>query len=141
MSSRRKQTKKVFEQWQTNGNSNFMQIFHDFFDSKAWQDLTAHERDLYLFMLRKHQRSRSFGSVENSNFNNISMPKSEYEKIMSNRTFYKAIDNLIEHGFVKVVRSGYAEKICNIYSFSDEWKQYGNKNFEIKNEWRRVKKH
>ena len=138
---RKKQIKKVYEPWQSNGNSNFMQIFHDFFDSMAWQDLSAYDRDLYMFMLRKHQRKVIRGNIETSNYNNVSMPKSEYEKIMSNRTFYKSIDNLIEHGFVKVVRSGYAEKICNIYSFSDSWKQYGTKYFEIKNEWRRVKKH
>lgn len=132
---------KVFESWQTNGNSNFMQIFYDMFDSKAWKELNAHDCFLYLYMLRKHQRKVTSGYIEKSNYNDISMPKSEYEKIMSNKTFYKCIDNLIEHGFVRVIRSGYAEKTCNIYSFSDTWKQYGNKNFEIKNEWRRAKKH
>ncbi len=133
-----KRVKKIYENWQTKGNSNFMQLFHDMFDSEAWQELNAHDRDLYLHMLRKHQRKVIKGYIEKSNFDDISMPKSEYEKFMNQRTFYKSIDNLIEHGFIKVVRNGYATKTCNIYGFSDMWKLYGTENFEVKNEFRRL---
>ena len=116
-----------------------MQIFHDMFDSKAWKSLNAYDRDLYMHMLRKHQRKVIQGNIENTNCNNISMVKSEYEKFMNARTFSKCIDNLIEHGFVKVIRNGYPIRKCNIYGLNDEWKRYGNKNFEIKNEWKRLK--
>jgi len=136
----KKNTKKVYEKWQSNGNSNFIQMFWDMFDSKAWQELTAYDRDLYMRMLRKYQRKVINGYVETSNSNDISMPKSEYEKFMNQRTFYKGIDNLIEHGFVKVIRNGYAAKICNIYGFSDMWKLYGTKEFEVKEEYRRLSK-
>lgn len=132
---------KVFESWQTNGHSNFMQIFHDLFDSKAWQELNAHDCFLYLHMLRKHQRNVIKGGyIEKSNCDDISMPKSEYEKFMNQRTFYKSIDKLIELGFVKVIRNGYAAKICNIYGFSDMWKVYGTKGFEVKEEFKRLSK-
>jgi len=137
---RLKKNNKIFESWQTKGKSNFMQIFHDMFDSEAWKSLNAHDRDLYMHMLRKHQRKVISGYIEKSNCDDISMPKSEYEKFMNQRTFYKSIDKLIEHGFVKVVRNGYAAKICNIYGFSDMWKLYGTKGFEIKEEFRRLSK-
>ena len=68
------------------------------------------------------------------------MPKSEYEKLMNQKTFYKCINNLIEHGFVKVIRNGYSTRTCNIYGFSDMWKLYGTKKFEVKNEFRRLSK-
>lgn len=136
---RQKQKNKVFEEWQTNGNSNFMQIFHDMFDSKAWKNLNAYDRDLYMNMLRKHQRKVIRGNIENTNYNNISMVKNEYEKFMNARTFNKSIDNLIEHGLIKVIKNGYVTRTCNIYGFNDEWKRYGTKNFEVKNEWKRIK--
>jgi hypothetical protein len=138
--SSKKQTKKVYEPWQSNGNSNFMQIFHDFFDSAAWASLNASDRDLYLHMLRKHQRKVISGNIESSNCNNISMVREEYEKFMNARTFSKSIDNLIEAGFIKMVKWGYPTRSCNIYAFNDAWKQYGTKNFEVKAEWRRKKK-
>ena len=59
---------------------------------------------------------------------------------MNQRTFYKSIDKLIELGFVKVIRNGYAAKICNIYGFSDMWKVYGTKGFEVKEEFKRLSK-
>ena len=133
--------KIVYENWQTNGNSNFMQIFHDMFDSKAWQALNAHDRDLYMHMLRKYQRKVLHGNIENTNYDNISMVKNEYEKFMNARTFSKSIDNLIEHGFIKVIKNGYSTRTCNIYGFNDAWKFYGTNNFKIKNEWKRINKH
>ncbi len=135
---RSKKNNKIFENWQTNGNSNFMQIFHDMFDSKAWKSLNAHDRDLFMHMLRKHQRKVISGYIEKSNCDNISMPKSEYVKFINERTFSKSMDNLIEHGFIKVVRWGYPTRKCTIYSFNDAWKNYGAENFEIKDEWRRT---
>lgn len=84
-----------------------------------------------MHMLRKYQRKVLHGNIENTNYDNISMVKNEYEKFMNARTFSKSIDNLIEHGFIRVIK----------YGFNDAWKFYGTNIFKIKNEWKRINKH
>lgn len=128
-------TKESFESGKS--TSNFIALYWDMWDSKAWQELNAHERNLYLTMRRKYQRKVLNGMLDSSNKNDISMPKKEYEQIMHQDTFYKCIDNLIEKGFVKVVRNGRFTKQCNIYGFVDMWQKYGTQEFEIHHSWRR----
>lgn len=131
-------TRENFETGKNNGN--FIAMYHDMYDCKAWLDLTPYARDLYGFMRRKYTRKVTNGVIVESNKDNISMPKSEYTKLYKQDTFYRAIDMLIEHGFVRVIRNGRFTRQCNIYGFVDMWQYYGTDKFEVPNSWRRAPK-
>lgn len=129
--------KANIENFQTEGNSNFMALYFDMFDSKAWKQLTATDINLYLNMRRKYTARYTKGILTKSNRNDISMVKKEYLRLMSQRSFEKSIDHLIELGFIKVIESRYSTRECTIYGFSDMWQVYGTNKFIIKEEWKR----
>lgn len=136
MARKRKFTNESFETGKPNGN--FMMIYFDMLDSKAWDDLTPYAKDLYLRMRRKYTRKVSSGYIVESNKDNISMPNKEYMEFMHQRMFYKSIDQLIENGFVRMIRNGRFTKQCNIYGFVDKWQEYGKESYEIPISWKRA---
>jgi len=133
--------RRNFEAWQSkNGNSNrHIALYFDMYESMAFKELSANEVMLYLRMLSKFTPIYSNNIQISTTSNNISIPKAEYIKMMSQRTFMQSIDHLIELGFVKLVKSQFAEKKCNIYGFNDMWQNYGTDKFYIKDEWKRPK--
>lgn len=131
--------KQNYRPFQTEHGGHFLQIYDDMLNSKAWQELTANDIVLYLYMLSKFKVRYSHNEVDKTNEDNISVPQSEYTKLMNNRTFFKSIDHLISLGFIKVIRSGYSTRQCNLYGFCSEWQKYGTDSFNIKAEWLRPK--
>jgi hypothetical protein len=134
--ARKKKSNESFQTGKVNGR--FSMLYWDMYDSAAWQELTAKDIQLYLHMLRKYQRINTNGIIHGSNKDNISVTEKDYLKFMAKETFWKSIDHLIELGFVKLIRNGYASRECNIYGFNDEWQRYGTEAFHIKNEWLRT---
>ena len=130
--------------FQSGNRERFMQIFHDMYHSKAWQELTHADIRLYLHMLSKYQPKTTMkrgplkGKTLPGNENNISVPRSEYIKFMHPTTFRKSIDHLIDLGFVKLVESRHDIRKCTIYGFSDAWQRYGKEDFYIDPKHRRT---
>lgn len=116
---------RTYESFETNG-SNYIALYYDMFDSKAWKSLTSHSRDLYLYMRRKYSRTVCNVGIIKSNKDNISVtePEIKENKLMSISTFWDSIDSLIDKGFIIVKHRGtrFDEKKCNIYAFHDGWK-------------------
>ena len=54
----------------------------------------------------------------------------EASKIMHRNTYAKALNELVSHGFIDIVRSGSLNKECNIFALSHRWKRYGTPHFE-----------
>ena len=106
---------KTFES--TTQNAKHYRITHNMINSEAWKDLDIYARDLY------HNMKSKFNF---NNENNISFTYEEGMKLMSKASFTKAIDNLIEHGFIYIVENGRALRKANIYGFSDNWQKYPN---------------
>lgn len=131
--------KQNYRPFQSKKGGHFITLFDDMVESKAWEQLTANDIILYLYMLKKFKIKYNHGMVEKSNECNISMPKQEYLKLMHQVTFFKSIDHLINMGFIKVVEDRYSTRQCTIYGFNDAWKYYGTNTFKIKDEWRRLK--
>lgn len=101
-------------------------------DSEAWQALTLRQQGLYLHLKRKYRPKIKSGRYISSNENDISIPKAEALTLYGNlRTFWADLDALIDHGFMKLVHSGYTTREPNIYGFSARWKDYGNPGFSI----------
>lgn len=131
--------KNNFQSFQSNNGNRFMPIYFDMVTSDAWQDLSGNAIKLYLYMLSKYKVKYVKSQVDYCNKHDISIIRSEYSKFMAKNTFEKCIDELIDHGFIKVVEykhMGGSRKVI-IYGFNDMWQKYGTKSFLIKEEWKR----
>lgn len=131
--------KQNFQSFQSSKGGRFITIYFDMINSMAWQQLSGNSIKLYLYMLSKYNVKYVNNQIDYCNKNDISVPKSEYSKLMSNHTFQKCIDELIDYGFIRVVKykpiTG-ARKVI-IYAFNNMWQKYGTKDFVIKDEWKR----
>ena len=129
--------------WMTISNQNFAAVYFDMMDSYAWKQLRGTDIQVYLLLRRRYYQKTSHGEILEHNNGNISLPfngvgkpgQEGYKEHVSKKTFVKAIDNLVAYGFIKVVRSGYQTRQCNLYAFVDEWKRYGTKQFNVPVEW------
>ena len=99
----------------------FIQLFHYMIKSDAWQNLSCYARTVYIEISAKH-----------NGFNNgdLSYTFQEASKIMHRTTYAKALNELVSHGFIDIVRSGGLNKQCNIFALSFRWKRYGTPDFE-----------
>jgi hypothetical protein len=132
-----KKARKIHERFESiHDNGKFLKITYDMFQSEAWDELSLMEQGLYIKFKQKYTKYKDCSD----NRNNISMPKSEYEKFMNMRTFWKCVDNLIEHGFIKVVQDRWTTRESTVYGFSDQWKFYKTTKFTITNGGRRHKR-
>lgn len=129
MADRKKKHEQFFYSFESRkSRGKFVKVADDMMDSVAWKNLKLTQRGLYYEFKRKFTK-RSNGDT---NQNDISMPKSEAERLYGDlRTFRKDIDALIAHGFLKSVRSGYTTREVSIYGFSERWKDYGTPGFSI----------
>lgn len=52
---------------------------------------------------------------------------------MSRPTFVRALDNLIDHGFIDIAQTGAGlYKLCTLYALSERWKNWGTSAFVAK---------
>lgn len=100
---------------------SYTQLFHHMIKSEAWQDLSCYARTVYIEISAKHN---------GYNNGNLSYTFKEGEKIMHRNTYAKALNELVSHGFIDIVRSGGLNKECNIFALSYRWKKYGTPHFE-----------
>jgi len=129
--------KKLYEEFESNReNGKFHKIADDMIKSIVWQSLSLIERALYYEFKAKFTKYKD----GTTNTNDISMPRSEYTKLMNERTFWKCVDNLIELGFLRVVESRWTTRECTIYGFSTQWKYFNTDKFKINECDRRAKR-
>lgn len=103
----------------------FVKIAQDMMRSPAWSDLNLRQRGFYLTIKSKYTQTVVRGIVVNSNQDDISFTKEEALQIYGDyKTFQKDIKVLIDHGFIRLVRSGYRLRLCNLYGFSDGWTKW-----------------
>ena len=90
-------------------------------DSEAWQGLSCHASRVLIQIARKH-----------NGYNNgeLEYTYSEAEQIMHRNTFAQAITELVERGFIDIVRSGGLNKKKNLYKLSHRWKYFGTPRFK-----------
>jgi len=124
--ARKKQTWrfKDFESFSNNGR--WTRIAGDMIQSKAWKALGVYEQSLYLHMKNKFRVNKQ----GDSNERNISFTYEEGQQLMSKARFIKAIDRLIEVGFIDLVEHWQHSKRPTIYGLSTRWKDYGTEQFK-----------
>jgi hypothetical protein len=134
MVKRKRRLFEVFESSRDNGK--FYKLSDDMVQSQAWQELSLTERGLYLEFKVKYTKHKD----GTDNRNNITMPNSEYSKLLNERTYWKAIDRLIDLGFMKVIENRWNTRESTIYGFNDQWKYYGTPEFSVTDRDRRAKR-
>ena len=123
MAKKSKPMHRTFESKTEHGK--FTKVCADMMQSSAWESLLLRQQGLYLRLKSKYTQKVSNGFIVSENADNISLPKSEAEKIYGDlRTFRKDIRALMECGLIKIVQHGQNTRTANIYGFSDAWKHY-----------------
>ncbi len=116
----------------------FARIFRDMYQGKAWEELTPQEKIIYLDMKFEYNKE-----MKSDEFIFPLRQKADKLKI-AEKTIIKAIDSLIQRGFIRVIKRGLprggAKNNPTIYGFNSSWKYYGTKDFYIKQEYYRTLK-
>lgn len=99
----------------------FYALYHRMIDSVAWQSLSPTSTKVFIQLMRKHN---------GNNGKDLSLTYSEMKGIVAPATLSKCITELVEHGFIDVIRQGGLQKQCNIFGQSERWKAFGTDTFE-----------
>ena len=101
-------------------DGQFAGIEFKLMESEAFKNLSIHTKWLYMEF-----KYRFYGE----NKYHIIFTYQEAIKIMSINTFIKSRKQLIERGFIDIIKRGGLEKQSMIYGLSNRWKQFGTKDF------------
>jgi hypothetical protein len=99
--------------------SAFVLLLWQIWDSWAWGQLTNAARVAYIGILRQKDKP---GQTE------MEFPYGDAERLMHRKTFKKAIDELLEWGFIMMRQRGGLKRRTNIYSLSEEWRIRSERN-------------
>lgn len=109
---------------------HYIRLTDNMMQSPAWKELKSNAMVLYINIKAKYNFTNS---------NNLEYTYKEGIKLMDKKTFTKSLDQLIEHGFIHIVRQGVLKE-CSIYGLSNEWQYYGTIAFNVKPRTKRVNK-
>lgn len=109
----------------------YLRLADNMMNSKAWLKLSCFAIALYVTIKAKYNFT---------NENDLSFTYQEGYKLMAKATFTKALDELIDYGFIYIVRQGTLNKECTIFGLSSEWRFYDTSAFEVKHRVKRIKK-
>jgi hypothetical protein len=113
---------KPFQRHPSSKDKRFTKLHESMFESIAWQELKVYSRALYVEMVRK---------FNGRNDDDISFTYEEGAKLMSKKTFTKAMDQLIDNGFIRLVAHNPHNSKPNIYAFHTAWHNYGTNSFIV----------
>lgn len=104
-----------FEPWETkNANGvekRYFRMGATLMASEQMRSLSSSAFKIYCYMRIESGGNRSF-----------KFPHVKYRSYMSKPTFQKAKQELIDKGFIDVVRNNKNLRMANIYAFSERWK-------------------
>ena len=125
MPRRKKPTHKSFES--KNEHGRFMKITINMLEAPAWRALSVYEQAVYLAIKSKYKGTNRDGQ---DNSRDLSFTYEEGKQLMSPERFTKAIDRLIETGFIDIVEHLPQARRPTIYGLSDRWHDYGRPEFK-----------
>ena len=113
-------------------------IYESMIKSAAWKDLSKNQQNLYLYCKSQYYGEKIYELKEKADNPEIfTMNKykwcSVYEIYNSGNanSFYKDMEALILHGFVKCIKCGAIARRKNVYQYSDKWQLWGKPEFII----------
>lgn len=132
-SRRDKYIKKPFESTGISGDVS-ANLYASMLTSQAWLDLTPQQKTLYTCCKLQLYAEKSKPTEDTATFTmNQWKWRDQYQlyKAGNERSFYRDMTALIEHGFIACVESGAYSKRKSIYKFSSKWQKWGTEAFEI----------
>lgn len=133
--SKRKKTyqKKAFE---SDGSPSDVSanIYMSMILSPAWKNLTANQRQLYLYC-----KAQYYGEKKKPTDNPLKFTMNQTKwadmyglyKRNNAASFTRDMTALIEHGFVVCSSCGATTRKKSIYRFSEKWQQWGTDSFQL----------
>ncbi len=134
MPRKKKPSHQSFESMSEQGR--FIKLTVSMLSSPAWKALTVYEQALYLAIKEKY---KGFNRNGQDNSRDLSFTYEEGIELMSKTRFIKAIDRLIETGFIDLVRHLPQGREPTIYGLSDRWHAYGTPEFKEAKRIKRVR--
>lgn len=107
-----------------------LRIADNMMESAAWQELSVYAEHVYLRMKKKFNYR---------NADDISLTYKEGMLKMTKARYTAALDELIDHGFIKIMDGGWTVQKATIFSFSDQWRYYGTDKFKVAPRPKRIK--
>jgi hypothetical protein len=126
MSRKKKPSHQDFES--INEHGRFMKLTINMIESKAWEALSVYEQALYIHIKAKY---RGFNRSGEDNSRDLSFTYEEGRALMSPERFTKAVDRLIETGFIDIVEHLPQARRPTIYGLSSRWHDYGRPEFKV----------
>ena len=100
---------------------HFSRLGDSLMDSEIFNSLSSYARLLYLYMIRASAGKETF-----------TFQHGFYTRYrMTNRTFCRLRDELVNAGFIKVVQNNKTVRKANVYQFSNAWKIHEGKRDKI----------
>jgi hypothetical protein len=103
-------------------DNRHLRITMSMMESQAWKQLSVHAMVLYLHIKAKYT---------GHNMDDISFTYAEGEELMNKLTFTKALDQLIDYGFIRVIRQSWTSREPNIYGLHSMWQHFGTDKFSV----------
>lgn len=134
MSRRRKPyQKQMFESTGTSSDTS-ANIYMSMLMSEAWMQLSGMQQRLYLYCKAQYYAEKQKPDNDRLCF---TMNQAKWSKLYklykeSNaKGFYRDMEALINHGFVKCVFKGAISRQKSVYQFSSMWQKYGTPEFAV----------
>ena len=102
--------------------------------SPAWIDLSAQQQRLYLYCKAQYyaEKTKPMGNPEYFTMNQSKWAELyQIYKRSNAASFYRDMEALIEHGFIRCVECGSTTRTKTIYAYSSLWQQYGTDSFVV----------
>lgn len=132
--SSRKQRKYLPKPFESNGKGGaYAALYLNMMNSPAWRTLTASQKVLYVACKAQYygDRENPDGDERNFTMNRSKWLQYELYKPSNAEGFYRDMEQLILHGFVRCIHQGKANRTKNVYQLSEKWQKYGKPDFKI----------
>ena len=131
----RKQAREPYQR-RANSSSRFVRLFHDMLDSVAFHELTAKQKELYVYCLREaHGKATADDPNHDETLFYMNRAQAvDVHGLYSKKDFRglrRDMAALVSHGFVDVVRNGYATREKTLYRLSGRWNNWGSEAFSM----------
>lgn len=94
----------------------FVMLDYDLLDSAVWSALSYEAQWIYIELKKQFKRNQG-------GYDHLILPYSKVSWRMVGNTFFKKINELIEYGLIKRVKSGGLFKNPTVYALSEKWKK------------------
>ena len=102
----------------------YVKLDYALIHSEARKSLSLAARELYVQIRAARNTKNKRGKILNRSDNAIKFGFKDVEG-MSKPTFYKAIGELVDRGFIGVMDPGQIPNRKAVYALIDDWKRYG----------------